>query len=221
MKSPYLLRIVGAGLCFLAIVIPLSGIIRVSVNGRVLGDILQNIFILCMSLFVLFPDEKRLQNALIIGCYTTVLDFILETAAVYLSWWFPLGGTQAPPLLVVPLEMVLGFFFFGMTIGIIFTFPRQVRDLNLNEVGNSILKKFLQFLKRLFPVKLDWAWLVGFVFISAYIGMNGDYNAGPAAWVPGPGWQMIYTFFVWFFGGISMLALFFLLENTRIRAEKI
>jgi hypothetical protein len=220
MKSYLLLRVLGTTLCLLAILLLMAKLITVSANGRILSDIIQNILLLGLCLFLIFPEEKRLQNAILIGAYTCVLDFFLETAAVYLAWWFPLGGTQAPPILVVPLEMVLGFFFFGTAIGLIFIVPRKIREFEPGKSGNAFYTKIAKLLKWLFPKKLDLVWLVGFVFLSAVIGMYGDYNAGPGAWVPGPGWQMIYTFFVWFLGGLSMLAVFYTLEKIRIHDKR-
>jgi hypothetical protein len=213
--SPILFRLLGAGICVLAVILLQLGLIKVSENGRILGDILQNIFILCITLFLIFPETKRLQNSIIIGIFTTVLDFVEETAAVYFNWWYPKGGTQMPPFLVIPLEMVLGFFFFGTAIAIIFTVPQKVQELEINTAHPTLKDKIYKVLQRLITPKTGIVWLVAFIFLSAVIGTNGDYHAGSEAWQAGTDWQPVYTFFVWFFSGISMLGVFYLLEHLR------
>ena len=56
---------------------------------------------------------------------------IVETVGVSLKLWYPLGGTQFPPLIIVPLEMVLSFFLIGTSMGIVMSFPERIRESEL------------------------------------------------------------------------------------------
>ena len=168
-------------------------------------DLLQNILLLNIVLFIFVPTNSVFKIALIIGIITMIFDYVLETIAVLLSWWFPLGGIQFHPLLIIPLEMVVGFIFLGISIGIILTFPEKIRDMNF---------KPLNWLKPLFKEsKYDYVWRSLLIFLNAIVGTHGDYSAGSTIWVPGPQWQPLYTFFVWFGGGLITLLIFYILRQ--------
>ena len=55
---------------------------------------------LCNNLviFVFYPDKRTFKIAFIVGIFTMVFDFVLETIAVILDWWHPLGGLQYHPI---------------------------------------------------------------------------------------------------------------------------
>ena len=134
-----------------------------------------------------------------------IVDFFLETVAVLLDWWYPLGGTQYPPLIIVPLEMVLSFFLIGTSTGVIFTFPEVIRNSD---------NKTLSFISPLFKrERFDIIWRILYSFCISLIGTNGDYSAGPEIWQPGIYWQPFYTFLVWFLGGLLILLFYSLLER--------
>lgn len=146
-------------------------------NFRIISDILQNILILQLILALFMPRTKILKISFGIGIFTMIYDFFLETAAVYLDWWYPLGGTQFPPLLVIPLEMILSFFIIGFSFSILLIFPEKIRNSN---------SRVINWVKPLFHKKYDLIWRILLVLINAIIGINGDYSAGPEIWIPGP-----------------------------------
>jgi len=205
MKDFKLLRATGIIICLVGVFLILFGGIKTPENFRILSDFIQNILILNIILLIFLPNNRTLKIALIIGIFTMVIDFILETIAVYLNWWYPLGGTQFPPIIVVPLEMVISFLIIGTAIGIILTFPEKIREMDF---------KPLNWIKPLFEnQKFDWLWRFLLILVNAIIGTHGDYSAGPEIWVPGTYWHPIYTFFIWFGGGTIILLLYYFLEK--------
>lgn len=63
----------------------------------------------------------------------------------------------------------------------------------------------------------DKPWLVLLLFVNAIVGTNGDYSAGPSIWVPGAAWHPLYTFVVWFGGGLLVLLVFTWLDKRVAR----
>jgi hypothetical protein len=199
MEDNKLLRLTASISSLFAIILVLFGGIKTPENFRTF-EIIQNILIINLVIFVFYPDNRTFKIAFLIGIFTMLFDFVLETIAVILNWWYPLGGIQYPPIIIVPLEMLIGFLFIGTSIGIILTFPEKMREID---------SKLLNWLKPLFKEqKYDKVWRVLFIFVNAIIGTHGDYTAGPTIWAPGPNWYPIYTFFVWFGGGIIILLVF-------------
>jgi hypothetical protein len=205
MEQFKLLRIVGIISSFVGIVLILFGNIKTVDNFRIVSDFLQNILLLNLVLLLFLPSENTMKISILTGVFNMTVDFILETVAVYLDWWYPLGGTQFPPLIVVPLEMVSSFFLIGTAMGIMITFPQKIIVLDF---------KLLNWVKTLFKnEKFDTIWRILFMLLIAIIGTNGDYTAGPEIWAPGPYWLPLYTFFVWFFGGLTVLLFYSFLER--------
>jgi len=205
-----LLRIVGIFSSLIGVLLILFGGIKTSENFRVLSDIIQNVLVLNIVLLVFLPKDRDLKVAVLIGGFTMIFDYILETVAFYYGWWYALGGTQYPPLLVIPLEMVLSFFMIGTAMGILFTFPQKIRSMDF---------KLLNWTEFFFKnPKLDYFWLILLLFLNALIGTHGDYTAGNEIWVPGPYWHPLYTLIVWFGGGLITLILYFILKK-KIRIE--
>ena len=131
-------------------------------------DVLQNIFLLNIVLFLFLPNKQTFKIALIIGIFSMIFDFILETFAVLLDWWYPLGGIQLPPVLIIPLEMVVGFIFLGTCMGIVLTFPDKMREIDF---------KLLNWLKPLFKEpKYDHIWRVLLIFVNAIIKCFSTFN---------------------------------------------
>jgi len=197
----------------IGLLILLYGGIKNPENVRVFRalDFLQNILLFNLILFLFLPNKKEFNIALLIGIFTMVFDYFLETFAVLLDWWYPLGGIQFPPILIVPLEMVGGFVFLGTCMGIILTFPEKIREIDFS---------LLNWLKPLFrDPKYDTMWRIMLLFLNAIIGTHGDYSAGPTIWAPGASWHPIYTFMVWFGGGIITLLLFNYLRK-KIKEKK-
>lgn len=187
------------------ILLILFGGIKTSENFRILSDFIQNILLLNLIFFLFLPNKTEIKIALYIGVFTMIFDFFLEEIAEYLEWWYPLGGTQYPPIIVVPLEMVLSFFLIGTGLGVILTFPEKIKSFEFGPLNP---------LKRLFQnPRFDIVWRIILLFINALIGTNGDYTAGSQIWVPGPHWNPLYTFFVWFGGGLITLGIYYYLQN--------
>jgi len=206
MTENKLLRATGTVTSLVAIILILYGNVKTPENFRFL-DVVQTCLIFILAMFIFLPDDRLMKIALILGIFTMVIDFILETIAVYLDWWYPLGGTQFPPLIIVPLEMLIGFIFTGAAIGITYTYPEKIREMDF---------KLLNWLKPLFKnEKVDLIWRILLVLAMAIVGTHGDYTAGPEIWVPGPFWHPIYTFFVWFGGGLILLVIFYYLEKRK------
>ena len=205
MEQFKLLRIVGIISSLVGVLLILFGNIKTADNFRIVGDFLQNILLLNLVLLLFLPSENTMKISILTGVFMMVLDFVLETVAFYLDWWYPLGGTQFPPLIVVPLEMVTSFFIIGTAMGITITFPKKIRELDF---------KLLNWVKPLFKnEKFDTLWRILYIFLIAIIGTNGDYTAGPEIWAPGPYWLPLFTFFVWFFGGLTVLLFYSFLER--------
>ncbi|MHA1300894.1 MAG: hypothetical protein ACTSO9_15860 [Candidatus Helarchaeota archaeon] len=209
MNNYKLIRICGIFASFIGILILFIGNVKNPANFRLLSDLVQNILIFNFVLLLFLPEEKDLENAIILGLFTMILDFFLETIAVWLNWWYPKGGFQWPPLLIVPLEMVISFMIIGTTTGILLHFPEKIRKMDFK------LLNWLKFFVK--NSKLDLFWRIIFVFLIAVVGANGDYGAGWDIWVPGPGWQWIYTFFVWFCSGLIILLFFYFLEKKKMK----
>ena len=195
------------GACLAGALVILFGGVVTPESFRILNDIVLNLLVLGLAWLLFAPNAKALRVAWVIGVFTMALDFFLETAAVYLHWWYPLGGTQFPPLVVVPLEMVVGFLIMGTATGIVLAFPRRIRETTL---------KPLDRLKALFA-NPNWhgAWRIAFVPVLALIGTHGDYTAGPDIWAPGAHWHPAFTFLVWSGCALAIVALYCYLAEDR------
>ncbi|MHA1150600.1 MAG: hypothetical protein ACTSR8_20460 [Promethearchaeota archaeon] len=205
MKEDTLLRVSGILVCIIGIILILVGGIKTPENFRILSDIIQTFFLFMLIILLFLPDNRLMKIAFIIGIFTVITDFLLETIAVYLDWWYPLGGTQFPPVIIVPLEMIFSFLFIGAAMAIMLTFPEKIREMNF---------PLFNWIKPLFQnEKNDWYWRIFLIFLNALIGTNGDYSAGDTIWAPGPYWQPFYTFLVWLFGGLFTLLQFYLLDK--------
>ena len=207
MKENKLLRATAIVSCLIGLLIILYGGVKNhdEVSQFRALDFIQSILIFNFIILVFLPDKKLFNIAFIIGILTVIIDFFLETIAFYLNWWYPLGGIQYPPIIVVPLEMVFGFFFVGASMGIIITFPEKFREIDF---------KLLNWLKPLFKnEKADWFWRILLILVNAIIGTHGDYSAGPQIWAPGPLWHPIFTFIVWFGGGVVTLYLYYYFDK--------
>ena len=205
MEQFKILRIVGIISSLVGIVLILFGDIKTVDNFRIVSDFLQNILLLNLVLLLFLPSENTMKISILTGFFNMIFDFVLETVAVYLDWWYPLGGTTLPPIIVVPLEMVLSFFLIGTATGIIITFPQKIREMDF---------KLLDWIKPLFKnERYDTLWRIFYIFLIAIIGTYGDYSAGPEIWAHGPYWLLLYTFFVWFLGGLTVLLFYSFLER--------
>ncbi|MFX0101615.1 MAG: hypothetical protein ACFFCS_18715, partial [Candidatus Hodarchaeota archaeon] len=164
---------------------------------RIVSDFIQNLLLINLVILVFLPNNKEMKVALIIGVFTMFFDLFLEAIAVQLDWWYPKGEHL---ILEVPIEMVVSFMIIGTSMGIIFYFPEKMRDMNFKPLNwVKILVK---------NPKYDYIWRIALLFVNAIIGMNGDYSAGEAIWEAGENWLPIYTFFVWFGGGLITLVLY-------------
>ncbi len=191
------------------VVFIMFGGIKTPQNFRILSDLIQNLLLLNAIILLFLPSDRQMKVALCTGCFTAAWDFMLEEAAVYLNWWYPRGGTQFPPAVVVPLEMVASFVIIGTSMGLFFYFPRRIRAADC---------KLVNWAKPLFALsKNDRWWLVLLLVANAVIGTNGDYSAGPSIWGPGAAWHPLYTFIVWFGGGLLVLFVFTWLDKRIIR----
>lgn len=189
-----------AGVAFI-----MFGGIKSPQNFRILSDFMQNLFLISALLLLFLPDDRQMKVALLTGCFTAAYDFTLEEVAVYLGWWFPLGGTQFPPVVVVPLEMVTSFVLIGTSMALLFYLPGRIRTANC---------KLVKWAKPLFKnPRHDRWWLVLLLAVNAVVGTNGDYSAGSSIWVPGAAWHPAYTFVVWLAGGLLVLLVFTMLDK--------
>ncbi len=76
----------------------------------------------------------------------------------------------------------------------------------------------LNWIKPLFKnPRYDPLWLVVLLVVNAIVGTNGDYSAGSSIWVPGTAWHPLYTFVVWFGGGLLVLLVFTWLDKRITR----
>jgi len=204
-----LTRITGIILSTIGVLFILFGGIKTPENFRILSDFIQNFLLIIIVLLLFLPDDRKMKVSFLVGLFSTGFDFILESAAVYSNWWFPLGGTQFPPAIVVPLEMVCSFFIIGTNTSIMFYLPEKIRMMDCKPF--DWLKKFVR------NKRYDVHWRVVFLFANAVIGMNGDYSSGPAIWMPGASWFPVYTFLVWFLGGLLILAFFTVVDRKLAR----
>jgi len=205
MRTSLVLRASGIGACLAGILVILFGGVATPESFRIVNGIVLNLLVLGVAWLLLAPNAKALRVAFMIGVFTMVLDFLLETAAVHLHWWYPLGGTQLPPLVVVPLEMVVGFLIMGTATGIVLAFPQRIRETTLTPLDR---------LKAPFAnPNRDWTWRLAFVLVVALVGTHGDYTAGPDIWAPGAHWHPAFTFFVWSGCGLAIIALYCYLQR--------
>jgi len=189
--------------CVGAIAVLLFAPVKTAANFRALNDLLQNALVLALALLVFAPSARTVWRAAKLGVFVMVFDFVLETAAVRLDWWHPLGGTQFPPVIVVPVEMLTGFLLMGTSLGVVLSFPEALRDMRGRGL-NWIRPWFLE-------PKRDLAWQLALLALLAVVGTHGDYAAGPAIWAPGPQWHPFYTFCVWTGSGLAVLWVYYLL----------
>ncbi|GAB4323345.1 MAG: hypothetical protein Kow0069_28400 [Promethearchaeota archaeon] len=181
------------------------GGVKTPQNFRVTGDLVQNAAVLAFVLLLLLPDGGTLRRAARLGLVVMAYDFFLETTAAYAGWWFPLGGTQWPPLLVVPLEMVLSFGLVGASTGVLFAAPELVRrEAEKPPARRTWPHRWL--LRPFRNPRTDPAWILAYVALVSLVGTRGDYSAGPEVWVPGEGWHPALTFLAWLSGGLVAYA---------------
>ncbi|NVM55441.1 MAG: hypothetical protein HWN66_17170 [Candidatus Helarchaeota archaeon] len=203
MKEFNLLRATGIIACIAGILLIIFvDNVKTSENFHIINDFIQNILVLNTVLLIFIPNNRRLKIALIIGVFIMLFDFIFETIAVYAGWWYPLGGIQFPPVLVLPLEMVISFLIIGTSTGLILYLPNKIREMDF---------KAFNWLKPLVRnPKFDWFWRVLIILVLTVVSTLGDFTAGPEIWVRGPNWHPSFTFILngWFY--IGMLALFLL-----------
>ncbi|MHA1732004.1 MAG: hypothetical protein ACTSU5_08665 [Promethearchaeota archaeon] len=202
------LRVAGMLACLGGVAYILFGGVKTASNFRVLSDLVQNLLVLAFVLLLFWPDARAARNALALGAFTMAYDFILETTAVYLDWWYPLGGTQFPPVLVVPLEMVSSFLLIGAATYFLLDAPARIRE------GCPAPASWFRPAFR--DPRFDDAWRVAFTLLVAVVGTRGDYTAGPDIWAPGPQWHVALTFVVWFSGGLLVLLVYKLMNRSRV-----
>lgn len=157
------------------------------------------------------PNNTQMKNALKLGFVIMVYDFLLETVAFYLDWWYPKGGTQFPPIVIVPLEMVASFLIIGTSFSFLFSIPKVLQESHWE--GLKVLRKIFE------KPKMDYFFYILLIIINALVGMNGDYSAGTTIWEAGPNWHPIYTFFVWLSGGVLALGIYLKLYRISIKAK--
>jgi phosphoglycolate phosphatase-like HAD superfamily hydrolase len=206
-------RWVGIVLCFLGILYILFSGIKTPENFRVLSDIVQTVLVTFLVYLLFIPEKRQFTNASKLGIFVMIYDFLLETVAVALDWWYPIGGTQLEPILIIPLEMVLSFWLMGVSTSIIFSSPEIIRKTELKSI--SWLKKFFK------HSKFDNIFRISIILLLAIVGTNGDYTAGPTIWVAGPKWHFIYTFIVWMTGGFLTLLVYLKLNQKVITGMKL
>lgn len=202
MKEYQLLRASGIIASFLGLILILFGNIKTPENFRFLSDFIQNILVLVFVMLVFWPDDNKMKIALIIGVCSFIYDWIIETIAVHLDLWHPLGGFQAPPLIIVPFEMVLSFLIIGTSFGIFLSFPQKVREMDF------IL---LNWLKPLFKdSKYDWLWRLAFIILNTIVSSLGDLTAGSEIFVLGGNWEPHYIVILnaWLWLGLISLIIY-------------
>ncbi|MBD3351181.1 MAG: hypothetical protein GF364_06820 [Candidatus Lokiarchaeota archaeon] len=198
------MRISGIVLSTIGVVLILFSGIKTVTNFRILSDIIQNILIFNIILLIFMPERKRLLKSFILGIIVMIYDFLIETIAVKFEWWFPLSGTQYPPFLVIPLEMVISFFIIGSSFSLLFDLPERIEEIKDH--------RFVS-LKKLFSKKYSiHIFRVILVVLNAFVGMHGDYSAPDEIWMPGENWSPLFTFLIWLSGGLLSVAVFYFIE---------
>ncbi|MBN2152743.1 MAG: hypothetical protein JW839_14925 [Candidatus Lokiarchaeota archaeon] len=209
MKTSRAARVAGIAASAAGVAIILFGGVKTPENFRVISDLLQNLLLLNAVILLFLPDDRQMKVAALTGCFTAAWDLVLEEAAVWLGWWYPLGGTQFPPVVVVPVEMVASFVIIGTSMALVFYAPGRIRAMDC---------KLLNWVKPMFKnPRHDRLWLVLLLVVNAIVGTNGDYSAGTSIWVPGAAWHPFYTFVVWFAGGLLVLLVFEWLDRRVAR----
>jgi len=200
------IRAGGVALILGGIAVVLSSRITTPANFRLLNDLVQNALVLAAVLLAFLPTKQALLRAVALGVFVMVFDFVLETVAVRLGWWRPLGGTQFPPVLVVPLEMLIGFLIMGTSFGVVLCFPVRIR--NARSQALNWARPWFENPRR------DRAWQLLLILLVAAAGTHGDYAAGPEIWLPGAHWRPAYTFCVWAGTGLAVLWAYRRLQRT-------
>ncbi|MHA1338487.1 MAG: hypothetical protein ACTSRZ_01340 [Promethearchaeota archaeon] len=91
-KKIFYLRLICIICSLVIIVCLLFGNVKNFSNFRILSDIIQNLAILILVICIFFPNKLELKRAFFLGLFIMAFDFVLETVAVLIDWWYPLGG---------------------------------------------------------------------------------------------------------------------------------
>ncbi|MHA1338488.1 MAG: hypothetical protein ACTSRZ_01335 [Promethearchaeota archaeon] len=132
--------------------------------------------------------------------------------------------------------MVLSFLIIGMSFYFVLEIPEKLMELDSQSINMlqlwqklPIIRNILTFFNKLFrsPKYIKRSKFynliirIFFIFLNAIIGANGDYSAGELVWKPGDNWRPIFTFIVWFGGGIITLIAFYILKPKRVLVKSI
>ena len=192
-------RVFLGAFSFLGVLIILIGLITVGTNlkaSRTLGFIKNS-----MALFVVVaatrPTDRELKLALIIGIYNVFLDYLVESVAYVMGWWYAVEGTTFPPLLIVPLEMILEFLPLGAAYILIWDLPRSKKDTHHTFFRTLFAKKYF-----------IYVWTLFILVATGLLGVYGDfYAANGSVFLPSPGLTPVHIFFVWSSCGFTMILL--------------
>jgi len=128
------------------------------------------------------PEKNERKYALIAGVVCALYDFTIEAIAKQVGAWFCYGGLQFLGL-GVPLDMLVGFVFYGASVSIISDYPKLFRKWHLPTLNE----------------KYDWIGAAVLVMILSPLGAYGDFQSmNFGAWAPVSYWTFAHTTFAWF-----------------------
>lgn len=154
-----------------------------------------------MALFVVIaatrPKEKELKLSLIIGAFTVFLDYLVESIAFVMGWWYATEGTTYPPFLIVPFEMIIEFLPLGAAYILIWDLPRSKRNTNI------------QFFRTVFERPyFIYVWTLFILIATGFLGVYGDfYGANGSVFFPHEDLTQFHIFLVWTSCGFAMIGL--------------
>lgn len=143
--------------------------------------------IICMPLaFIIFqPSIIEIFAASIAGLFTSVYDWSIEAFAYKKEIWYCYGGIQKIKIgnkiidfKHVPIDMIINFWFFGLMLSLLSTFPDR----------NRIIYKIIT--GPLINPMLDPIWISLICIILATFGAIFDFSyIGCGVWKPGKNWS--------------------------------
>lgn len=133
-------------------------------------------------LLIFKPAKDERKYALIAGVVCALYDFIIEAIAKQVGAWFCYGGLQFLGL-GVPLDMLVGFVFYGASVSMLSDYPKLFRRWHLPTLNE----------------KYDWVGAFVLVVLLAPLSAYGDFQSmNFGAWEPAPYWSFAHTTFAWF-----------------------
>lgn len=157
---------------------------------RFLGLFLNIIFALII-IIIFKPEKHKIKFAFFAGIFCAIYDFIIEAIAYKYGAWFCYGGIQFIKIgnlkidfLHVPIDMIVGFVFYGMAISIMSEFP-------------DLFRRWKFFPKIYGNKRYDLLHKIVFLILISINGAGGDFiSKNFGIWETAKWWTFHHTAFI-------------------------